>query len=249
MKIAKAKAVSFLFSALFVLSALSVSVYAWFYFPLTQNTSVYTDGVIDIDLKAYVYDFSENGFGEKIIPSGTPAVIHLEFIDENGETKKPYFFLWDGQYTTNDVHATIYKFVADYGNEAEAFPSRMALYGDFDFHFQVTGDDGESIAARFMKVSYLIPENGETETFLDPSLYTPVASSDYAAGIRALPLGGAGSGASFAGDYTMTFYLILETDLGALNENAGLLADEYGLLDAQYDIDIKLYCRTLPANP
>ena len=43
-------------------------------------------------------------------------------------------------------------------------------------------------------------------------------------------------------------YFLLETDADALNENINELADEYGLLDARYDIGAEFYFRTAPAN-
>ena len=45
-----------------LLITLSISVFAWFFFPMTQYTKVFSDGVINADVKASVYDYKNNAF-------------------------------------------------------------------------------------------------------------------------------------------------------------------------------------------
>ncbi len=226
---------------------LSLSAYAWFFFPLTQNTSVYTDGVTEVRAAAYIYNHSERAFGGSIAPSGDPARIPLDFRNNNNEVVSPYFFLWGGEYTSNDQYQTLYKIVVTYGNEAGAYPTYLKLYGNFTFDFWCLGNEAETIDIRFMKLSYFIPTEATKNDYLNTAAYTAFTESDYESGCT-LDLGMADGNATLSGTYAMTFYLLLETDLDALNEKAALLNNEYGLLDSGYSINVNLYCRTVPAN-
>jgi hypothetical protein len=225
---------------------MSLSAYAWFFFPLTQNTSVYTDGVTQVNVAAYRYNRTTGSFGTAITPEGSPASITLDFCNNTGETISPYFFLWGGEYTSNDIYQTIYKVVVTYGNEAGAYPTRLLLYGDLNFDFWCLGDDGQKINIRFMKLAYFIPTAQTENGYLNTANYTAIDTAYYTSGCT-LQLGGADVNPLIQA-YTITFYLMLETDLAALNSQAVLLENEYGLLDAGYTIDASLYCRTAPAN-
>ncbi len=237
-----------LFTALCLLFTASVSVYAWFFFPLTQNTSVYTDGVTEVDVKAYVYNREKNKFGESVEATGDPAVIPLNFRDNTGAVSVPYFFLWGGEYTSNDLYRTIYKIEVTYGNEAEVYPTQLRLFGEFDFGFFCLGNDNNRINLRFMKLSYFTPTEETAEKFLDPSFYTNFNETEYSEGCT-VDLGTSESNPAAGQKYTITFYVMLETDLTSLNRSAELIAEEYGLLDSEYTVNLRLFCRTVPANP
>ncbi len=224
---------------------MSFSAFAWFFFPTTQNTSVYTDGVTEVNVAAYRYNYITGSFGTAITPAGDPANITLEFCNNSGETVSPYFFLWGGEYTSNDIYKSIYKVVVTYGNEAGAYPTHLLLYGDFTFDFWCHGDEGQKINIRFMKLSYFVPTAETANGYLNTANYTEMA--DYSQK-STLNLGSAEGNPASSQAYTLTFYLMLETDLETLNSQAVLLEDEYGLLDAGYTIDASLYCRTAPAN-
>lgn len=235
------------FTAVCALFVMSLSAYAWFFFPLTQNTSVYTDGVTDIEVKAYVYNRQTEAFGSGIEAAGTPAIISLNYYDNNGNVNIPYFFLWGGEYTSNDIYQTIYKIEVTYGNEAEAYPAKLGFYGDFEFDFRCMGNDNEEYNVRFMKLSYFVPDDETAGDYLNTSLYIPFGDTDYTDGSNVTLSTIQGNPAEFQ-TYVMTFYLLFETDILSLNEKAYLIAEEFGLLDADYAINISLYCRTLPVN-
>lgn len=231
--------------------ALSFSALAWFYFPMTQNTTVYTDGVEELVVEAYRYVHSSGDFF-RVNPDEDTGLIELKYYNESGEVVSPYFFLWDGEYTSNNNYLSIYKVVVTYDNAIKAYPTQLDLFGDFDFNFWCIGFDDELnemlIPIRFMKLSYFVPQPGK-EDFLDIENYTSIVAEDYDTECI-LPLGTVRGGTSSSTPYIITFYLMLEIDLRAINAQADKLEHlyQYGLLDAGYEINLGLYCRTVPAN-
>ncbi|NLW73283.1 MAG: hypothetical protein GX057_00065 [Clostridiales bacterium] len=229
--------------------ALSFSVFAWFYFPMTQNTTVYTDGVEELVVEAYRYVHSSGDF-VRVNPYEDTGLIELKYYNESGELVSPYFFFWDGEYTSNDNYISIYKVVVTYDNAIKAYPTRLNLFGDFVFDFWCVGFDDYmneiQIPIRFMKLSYFVPQTGD-EDFLNTENYTAISADNYDEGCT-LQLGTVSGGTSSSTPYTITFYLMLETDLDAINAQADQIAEQDGLLDAGYEINLKLYCHTVPAN-
>lgn len=233
--------------AVCALAALTVSVLAWFYFPMTQYTMVYTDSVPDAEVKAELYRRDTGTFTEVNDENGD-GKIALDFVSDSGEVIKPYFFLWAGDYTTNDTYRTLYKVTVNYSNADNAYPTYLDLYGKFTFDFVCYGDDGQPIDVRFMKLSYYAVPAGETDSFLTAE-YEAFSDEAYASGDGyEVKFGRIESSGETDTDYSIVVYLLLETDVDTLNSSVELLADEYGLLDAEFSINTSFYFRTAPAN-
>lgn len=226
-------------------AVLTFSIYAWFYFPMTQYTLVYTDSVTDAEVKAEVYLRSANEFIEVNAENNT---LNLQFLsDRTNDVVNPYFFLWAGEYTTNDNYRTLYRITVSYSNADMAFPKYLDLYGVFDFDFICHGNN-KDINARFMKLSYFVPKTqSEINSYLTAT-YTEFSEETYTTPGYEMKIGRLESSGASTMAYSFVFYLLLETDVDALNENADLLAEENGVLDADYNIAINLFFRTAPAN-
>lgn len=237
--------------------SLTFSAYAWFYFPLTQNTMVFSDGVEFFDIKASVYNRTTGSFVEIPPPEGGSGnEIELKYYNDNGETVEPYFFLWGGEYTTNDQYDTIYKIVATYNNEAEAYPS-LQLLGrfSFDFYCHSTEDESQILKVRSMKLHYFVPSE-EKKDHMNLSNYNEFTEEDYAAGdgegnYLELELGRVAGNVTGSKAYSITFYLLLEADPNSLSESddiVGMRGDEDGLIFSSYSANMSFICRTIPAN-
>lgn len=238
-------------STVCLLALLTFSVYTWFYFPMTQYTRVFTDSVINAEVKAEVYMKSKKNF-VGTVDADEDNVLSLNFFSDDGEQVNPYFFLWAGDYTTNDNYKTIYRVTVNYSNADGAFPRYLDLYGNFRFKFICYGDNGQPIEIRYMKLSYYCPENQNINnlSYLTDTNYTEL-DSGYGYKLESpgyeIRLGGLVSSGSTM-KYEMFFYLMLETDIDTLNANAWKLEDEYGLLNAEFIADVRLFFRTAPAN-
>ncbi len=233
-----------LFFSAFLLAA---SVFAWFYFPMSQYTKVYTDGVLDADVNASVYNYTTASF-LPVTVGEQDSKIMLEYRAENDalQTVSPYFFLWGGEYTTNEHDRTIYKVEISYENKMGANPSKLRLYGDFDITSYCVGQN-EDIDIKFMSLYLFIPQNGNAGGYTDIENYTEVGTSDTEVSLALIDAASAGGElANF--DYKKTLYFMLKTDAAALQDDALTLEDETGILDAVYKAEIKLYFRTEPAN-
>ena len=247
------------FSAVLVLALLSFSVYAWFYYPLTQITTVYTEGVVNIEVKVYIYNRLTESF-KLVEMTGEDNEISLRFYNNNNNEVTPYFFFWGGEYTTNDNYQTIYKVEVTYGNESEVYPSELAFFGNLYCNSICKGNtEGEEYPVRFMKLSCYLPENETEAEFLDTEKYYILLgeTEDEESNENSENSGYRFSFGTVTNnsqelmenkEYTKTFYLLLETDLKAINEDAYKIANEFGLLEAYYNIRLKFYCHTVPAN-
>ncbi len=236
--------------------SLTFSAYAWFYFPLTQNTMVFSDGVEFFDIQASVYNHTTDLF-EEIAPSGSGNEIELKYYNNNCEPVEPYFFLWGGEYTTNDQYDTIYKIVATYNNEAEAYPS-LKLLGrfSFDFYCRSTEEgDNKTLKIRSMKLHYFVPVEG-VKDYKDPSNYRELTEEDYAAGegegnYLELELGRVTGNVTGSETYSITFYLLLEADPEPLSESDEIVVmkgNEDGIVFSSYSVNMSFICHTIPAN-
>lgn len=257
--------------AISLVAAMTFTLFAWFYFPTTQYTTVYTDGILDVTVSVKVYDHKNGLFvdldGPRLYPEpydgeepplGTKGEFDLIFRSDNNfeDELEPFFFLWGGKYTTNDLDRTIYKVEVEYDNSLIlASPTYLDLYGDLDFVSYIEGVDTPEINIRFMKLSCYIPDAGEGDYLT--GRYEEV---DYNGGVgisfgHRIDASGGGSTT-----YKTTIYFMVETYLDELNYEPGeedesdlakavaALAEEYGLLDACFTAKIKLYYRTAPAN-
>ncbi len=241
-----------LVSALLLFMVLSLTAYAWFYFPLTQYTTVYTDGVDKSQVKAWVFDHQNNIFSQ--IQPTDDTTIDLDFRSDYdyNEVIQPFFFLWGGEYTTNDFHETIYKVDVTYSNLHSAFPTKLRLYGDFEFESYCIGGDDQPIDIRFMKVMYYLPDNAEDMGYTNPDNYTAFTDTEFSQGIikdlGLIDLSQYGAVIPVNYEYTLTVYFMVSTDLPALQTYAETLYDETGILDSKFSATANLYYRTEPAN-
>jgi hypothetical protein len=242
--ILKRRLISGAASVLLIFSALSFSVYAWFFFPMTQYTRVYTDGVKSASVKSWVYDKSTASFLPIISEDG---ILKLEyrFEDNAAEVVNPYFFLWGGEYTTNDRGKTIYKDEITYENKMGANPTKMRLYGDVDFTSYCVGRY-ENIDIDFMRLSYFIPDGENNGQYLNEENYETLAGDQTE---TSLSLIDTRDGSGLSGfDYKVTVYFMIQTDAAALEEDAALISEEQGLLDAFFKARVSFYYRTEPVN-
>ena len=111
--------------------ALTAACAAWFYFAMTQYTMVYADSVVAADVNVSV--FRSGTFQPVSLDGNTFKVAILT----KTQSYRSYFFLWAGEYTTNDTQKTIYKVEITYGNESGAFPKYLELSGISAFPFSV----------------------------------------------------------------------------------------------------------------
>ena len=226
--------------------ALSISVYAWFFFPMTQYTKVYTDGVINATVKASVYNYKNNSF-VPIAVDEEDEIITLQYRaqDNVNEVVVPYFFLWGGEYMTNDLDKTLYKIEISYDNKMGAYPTKLRLYGDFDFTSYCVGRD-TNIDINFMKFLYFIPTNGNTN-FQNEANFAPMSTDVQAMDLGLIDTRTIGDNLTTF-DYKITIYFLIQTDALALQADESLIHDEYGVLDTVFNTAIKFYFRTEPVN-
>lgn len=229
-----------------LLTTLSISALAWFFFPMTQYTKVYTDGVLTATIKASVYD-NANGF-VPIAVGEDDTTITLQYRAQNNvnEVLTPYFFLWGGEYTTNELDKTLYKLEISYNNNMGAYPTKLRLFGDFDFTSYCVGENA-NIDIDFMKLSYFLPTTANTD-FFDENNFTPMSADELAKDLGLIDTRIAG-GDLTAFNYKITIYFLIQTDALALQADEAILHDEQGVLDAVFKTDIKFYYRTEPVNP
>lgn len=226
--------------------ALSISVFAWFFFPMTQYTRVYTDGVLTATVKASAYDYKNNVF-VPVTVGVEDTTISLQYRSQKNvnEVVVPYFFLWGSEYTTNELDKTLYKVEISYNNKMGAYPTKLRLYGDFDFTSYCVGRDA-NIEIDFMKFSYFLPTTGITN-YLDEANYIPMSTDEIAKDLGLIDTRLAGEDLTTF-DYKITIYFLIQTDALALQADEAIIHDEQGILDALFQTDISFYYRTEPVN-
>ena len=226
--------------------ALSISVFAWFFFPMTQYTRVYTDGVLNATIKTSAYDYKNSVF-VPVDVGDEDETISLQYRSQNNvnEVIIPYFFFWGGEYTTNELDKTLYKVEISYDNKMGSYPTRLRLYGDFDFTSYCMGKDA-NIDIDFMKLSYYISPNGNGD-YLNEENYIQINEDEQAKSLGLIDTRTAG-GDLTTFTYKITIYFLLQTDAIALQEDESKIHDEQGILDAVFRTNIRFYYRTEPAN-